>query len=190
MLTQESHHKALTIRKCLLCKHTAAYACLPCLLQFLGMLPSHDVDDVLRRGYQLGLVVAYEVVAALAVFRIDRTGNGKHLAPVVQGYAGSNQSAAVRCALNDYGGIADAGNDAVALQEVARLRTSAAWILGYYGAAVVYHLACFFLVQRRVQRVMPVCHHAYGRKSMLQCGTVCCYVNAVCQTAVYGYTRA
>ena len=80
---------------CKVSKHAAADASLARLFQFDVVLPVHGVHDILRRGYQLGLVVAYEVVAALAVFRIDRTGDGKYLATVVLCYAGSYQSAAV-----------------------------------------------------------------------------------------------
>ncbi len=87
-----------------------------------GHLPF--VEHVLRRLDQLGAILD-EAVAAFGEWRVDRTGNRKHVAPLLRGEARGDQRAAGERRLDDQHAARETADQPVAARKVARKRRRA-----------------------------------------------------------------
>ena len=98
------------------------------MLQRVG--PVHGLEEVLGAGDEVGFAVTNQSVASYGKLIVHPTGEGTQLAAVGLGKSGCDERTATGCALHYDAGIAHAGYDAVATEEIGPLGGCAAEVFG------------------------------------------------------------
>lgn len=151
-------------------------------LQHILCFPAHGVGEIFGRRDEGGAVVAYQLVATLAVFGSHGTGKGKRVTVVVARQPGRNESAAPCRALYEDAGVTHARYDTVAAHEVGLVGVGAGGIFGEQSAVCGHFVGCV-AVGRRIERVEAVSQYAHRRQAVVERLSVGVDVNAVGQSA-------
>ena len=106
-------------------------------------------------------------MAAARLRRVDGAGDGKHLAPQLQGLVGGDQRARRQRRLHHQAALAERGDQAVALRKVRRQRWRAQRVFADQAAAQRHFLGQR-LVALGVDAVQPSAHHCHRGQG--QCG--------------------
>ncbi len=156
---------------------------MPCCLALIRVgiiLPAHILHEILGSGDERGAVVAYQVVAALAVVVAYPAREGEDIPTVGLRNIAGDESSAMSGALYQDAGIRHSRHDAVAAHEVYFVGVGLGKELGEQ-SALLYHSRSRIPVADGVEVIKTMSQHAYGFVAVGEGLAVCHDIHAVGQ---------